>query len=272
MLSPSGRAVAMSSSAVMVFVIPLLFSWWPTLKDASRCVSSEVAETSTIIDKTSATAAEWDALVVPRVLKLVNVTLPALSKGWANGLLALWTSCWAYELGFCINFLDTDRGVMIVFCAFGACIPLGFALGVAGTSSDCDTIKATLNTKRATDTSVENHAKLAAVESLLQNDNNGQGLGFVVAGRVMDRKTLKAIFIAMIGFLGTVLLMIIALRPTLSVPCAATAAVAACTDLSSDRGAAECGVGGRAGRVRASAAHLQLLQSHRRIAAVMCSS
>ena len=46
----------------------------------------------------------------------------------------------------------------------------------------------------------------------------------------MDKQTLKAIFIGMIGFLSTTLPMIIALRPSPAVPCAASTAVAACTN------------------------------------------
>ena len=95
---------------------------------------------------------------------------------------------------------------------------------MAGASSDCDTLKDELNNKRGADLSVENDAKLFVIERLLQNLNKGQGLGFVVAGKVLDRTTLKTIFVAVSSFLGTVVPVVLALRPTTAV-----AGTAACS-------------------------------------------
>ena len=80
--------------------LPLFFqSWWLSLKLASAHVSHEVMKARKIIDKISPTSDEWDTQVVPKALELIDVILPALSNGWADGLLALWLGCWIFALG-----------------------------------------------------------------------------------------------------------------------------------------------------------------------------
>jgi len=44
-------------------------------------------------------------------------------------------------------------------------------------------------------------------------DANSAGSQFVVAGRVMDRTTLKTMFVSMFGFMSTVVPLIIGLKP-----------------------------------------------------------
>jgi hypothetical protein len=226
-------ALAMLAGLFVAYVVPLAsWAWWLSLKVASALVSDEVTECRKLIDTTSATSAEWDIEVVPQLLQLVNSTLPALSRGWANGLLALWTACWAASLGMFTHYLDCGTMFFFVMGVISACVPLFLAADVASASSDCDTIKAELNSKRAADLSVENDAKLFVLERLLQNLNKDQGLGFVVGGTVLDNTTLKMIFAKMAGLLGTVGPIILSLAPTTTASadagdlpqCAATAA------------------------------------------------
>ena len=73
----------------------------------------------------------------------------------------------------------------------------------------------------------DNDDQLLLLERRSQNTNNDQGLGFVVAGRVLDTKSLKTIFVGMVGFHGTVVPMIIALRPTAAVASSCTDCCAA---------------------------------------------
>ena len=137
-------------------------------------VSDAVTETRKTIDKIPTDSAARDALVVPRVLKLINVTLPALSSGWADGLLALWAGCGFLLLAIFTAFLgdaNNQQFVGIFFFFIIACIAMGLAADVASASSNCDTIKDTLNKKRANDLSVENDAKLYVLERLLQTLN-----------------------------------------------------------------------------------------------------
>jgi len=65
-------------------------TWLLALKVACAPVSDAVIECRTIVMKHSATSPEWDAVVVPKVLNLVNTTLPVFSDGFADGLLFFW--------------------------------------------------------------------------------------------------------------------------------------------------------------------------------------
>ena len=72
------------------------------------------------------------------------------------------------------------------------------AADVAGASSDCDTIRAALNDKRAeSEYDVAVDAKLMVIESYLDRLNDGGGLGSVAGGKVIDKKTLRNVFVAM---------------------------------------------------------------------------
>jgi len=227
-LTTRQRVFALVIGLFCAYVWPLAIAWWLSLNEASVLVSYEVIECRKLIDKTSATSADWDALVVPELLKLINETLPTLSEGWADGMLALWAGCWVSALGTFAGFLNNTSATLFLYLTvFLACLPLCMAAGVAGASSDCDAVKAQLNKKRASDLSVENDAKLYVIERLLQNLNKGQGLGFVVAGKVLNKTTLKTIFVAVGSFLGAAVPLILALKPPTIVPgteaCALTA-------------------------------------------------
>jgi len=193
------------------YVTPLVFAWWLSLKQATVLACDQVLACRALIESISTSSADWNAEVLPQVLKLINVTLPTLSKGWGAELLGVWAGVWVTALGIFAKYLDGNNvGDLLLFVA-AACFPFGLARDVAIASSKCETLKTSLNEKRGADPSVETHAKLAVVESLLQNQNLGQGLGFVVAGHVLDETTLKGIFAAMIGLLTTFMPLVIAL-------------------------------------------------------------
>ena len=104
---------------------------------------------------------------------------------------------------------------------------------MASASSACDALVIALNKKRKLSMDVETHQKLQVLEVALNQENAGQGLvstrvelfarlenstccrpqGFVVLGWVVDRQTLARIFILVMGTLGTIGPIIIALRP-----------------------------------------------------------
>jgi len=211
------RVGALLAGLVAALVFPLAL-WWLSLKEASVLVSDRVIECRKLIDKTSATSAEWDALVVPELLKLINVTLPALSGGWGDGLLVLWEVCWMIALAIFARFLDTGVTKYVGMSVIWACMPLGLAADVASASSDCDTIKDEQNKKRA-DSKCDIHvgAKLMACETLLDRLNDGGGLGFVAGGKVIDKKTLRQIFAEVIAFLVVAVPVILSLQPTVAV-------------------------------------------------------
>ena len=71
---------------------------------------------------------------------------------------------------------------MFVVTAF---LPFGMASTVSATSDKADILRDGINKKRGEDLS--DHHELAALEAYMNNENRGQGLGFVVCGVVIDK-------------------------------------------------------------------------------------
>lgn len=216
------RAEAWIQGLWHIFVHPwCIYIWYLALKEASILVSDEVIELRKMIRRISVTSGEWDKVVVPALLSLIQKTLPGLSQGFGDGLFAITAGCWTGSLGNFAQFLDEEAngddgswfyllGVIAL-----ACLPLLVAADVAGASSDCDAILTTLNEKRQEamlDAEVD--AKLQILERVLKQENQGSGIGFVVGHIVVDKRTLGTILVGMSGLLGTVVPVILALQPT----------------------------------------------------------
>jgi hypothetical protein len=223
-------------------VVPLFAAWWGTLKMASLLVADAVVECRMFIRRSKPGSAEWDREVVPRVLKLMRDTLPVLSNGWgpalATGFLAFWMIAFAY---FC-DVLE-DFGVQDLLSAVVCwCIPLLLAGDVATASTECDSLVAALNAKRAgvlgddttalgtvvaqaketegdamLDADTEIDAHIQVLERLLDRCNQMQGLGFVIGEKVLDRRSLRTIFVALVGAMSTIVPVLVALRPAESI-------------------------------------------------------
>ena len=72
--------------------------------------------------------------------------------------------------------------ILVVLFAF---LPFGLASTVSATSDKADILRDGINKKRLEDLSA--HHELAALEACMNNENRGQGLGFVVFGVVIDK-------------------------------------------------------------------------------------
>ena len=101
---------------------------------------------------------------------------------------------------------------------FGAILtglaPLVIALDVASASSYCESLQQALNDKRKeTVLDVATDGKLQVLERAIRLENRGAGIGFVVAGGILDRSSLMKIFAAMSGALGTVVPLFFAMQP-----------------------------------------------------------
>ena len=92
----------------LILFTPMIMAWYLSLKEASILVSDTVVETRKSIMATTATSPEWNTVVVPQVLQLIQVTLPALSKGWGDGLVAIWVAAWVGAIGSFVGFLDAS--------------------------------------------------------------------------------------------------------------------------------------------------------------------
>ena len=77
------------------------------------------------------------------------------------------------------NLFYASAGVVFAF------LPFGLASTVSATSDKADILRDGINNKRLEDLSV--HLELAALEACMNNQNRGQGLGFVVFGVVIDK-------------------------------------------------------------------------------------
>ena len=89
-------------------------------------------------------------------------------------------------------------------------MPLIVALPVASASSQCDDLQTELKDKRAANMNQSNE-KLQPLERLLALANRKQELGFVVLGKVIDRATLKTVFLSIFAGLCTIIPIILVL-------------------------------------------------------------
>lgn len=218
------RANGLLWGLVAGLLYPCLLVWYLTLKEASLLVFDEVVETRRTIVGTSVESAGWTSVVVPQVLKLIDKTLPALSEGWGDGLVAIWVGCWVQGIGvFCLflqSYATHQSSGHHIFGMIGVVVyslgPLIIAHDVAGASSACDSIVMSLNEKRKAslpDCSAAAEEKLQQLERAISLENRGMGIGFVVLGRVVDRSTLTTVFGSMSALLGTVIPIFLALQP-----------------------------------------------------------
>ena len=192
------------------FGFHVAFAWFVALKEAALLASDAVIETRKQIHSTAVASAEWGSIVVPRVLSLIQKTMPALSSGFATSVLGIVFFCWLVALIFFVRFLDGETNVLpgvFVFIGFSA-LPV---YDVASASSDCDSIHDSLNDKRGEDLSKDAHDKLRILEVNLDRLNKKQS--FVAGGKVIDRATIKTTYAAIFDFLGFVVPLLLAFRP-----------------------------------------------------------
>jgi len=194
-----------------------MFAWFVALTEAAVLASDAVIETRKQIHSTAVVSAEWDSTVVPKVLGLIEKTMPALSSGFGTSVLGMVLTFWTIALAAIVPFLDGINPwpllVVSVMISFSA-LPVK---DVDSASSDCDAIHDSLNAKRYEDQSAEAYNKLQILEELLDRLNKKQGLGFVAGGKVFDRTTIKTAFIAIGGFLGFIVPLLLAFRPEATV-------------------------------------------------------
>ena len=199
------------------FVWPCALSWYLALKVASVLVSDAVLEARKEVTSIAVLDEEWDKSVVPKILQLAQKTLPELSHGFGGGLFMCALGFWFFSASAFASTLqrtDTEDILSGLFRSFNLfCFPLLIALDVATASSDCDSLVNELNEKRKQAMDIETDQKLQVLERALSLENAGQGMGFSVHGVVVDRKTLSRIFFLVMGAVGTIGPVIIALRP-----------------------------------------------------------
>ena len=206
-------------------------AWFVALKEAAVLAADAVVETRKQIRSAPVASAEWDGVVVPRVLGLIQKTMPALSSGFGTSVLGVVFGFWLNALGLFVVFVDGKTGALpwIFVLIAVSVIPV---YDVASVSSDCDSIHDSLNDERGEDESKDEHDKLQILEVHLDRLNKKQGLGFVAGGKVIDRTTVKRTVVGIYGFLGFIIPLLLASRQEAAVigttHCSLTAAQGQC--------------------------------------------
>ena len=186
--------------------------WWHSLKAASALTAAPVdaarrgarAEAKRLHDSGESMDPErWRFLVEEPTLKLGRETLRTLSRGWGLSVLSvgaglfLFALFWAQFLKligwFSIDLLQRDFAtialVLVGWAIVGGLAVLPFALAwePAAVSSNCAKLEDDIN-----DLYQEDPAFVRALHVLksVQSLNKQQGLGFVVGGQVVTKRTL----------------------------------------------------------------------------------
>ena len=71
------------------YVWPCVFIWYRALKEASKIIFAVVLRVRSALDESSQMSTHWDDTVVPAILQLVETTMPTISSGFADGMMAV---------------------------------------------------------------------------------------------------------------------------------------------------------------------------------------
>jgi hypothetical protein len=156
----------------------------------------------------------WETHVVWPTLALCNGAIAHLSRGWGRGLLLAYVGCWSVTFAMFVLLIGLasfpgmmSKEGMLYMLPIGLLsmlflyLPKAMSVGVAGVSTACDQLFASVNERRIED--LRRDQTLQALERALGNLNNGQGLGFTVAGVVLDIRRLTRLFVSVFGLFFT---------------------------------------------------------------------
>ena len=205
---------------VFGFVAPLALMWLSALFVAAAVADDAVIE---VIRKVADlnpidNLDEWIEHVERPAVSLHYETMAALSEGFGTGIVSAWVGCWTLSFGFFV-LAGASAGVesnMRIAGTLGvgflaAIAPLLLVYCLAQVGSRCDDLHDALNDKVLKD--LRYHGRLDALIKGLRRLNNGQGLGFSIAGLVLDKRTLGKIFLGIASLCGTIGPAVMLLRP-----------------------------------------------------------
>ena len=227
---PAGFGIVMALFPIVFLNMALGFAsaaaWYFSLKVAVVLAHDDVSK---VVKQTTAETLKNDTLWTERVagpaISLATQTMKHLSDGWGTGTALAFLVPWVISL---TNFTIMIHNVSMAqadynplrhgLTCFGmALVPLIVAKDVAGVSSLCDELLNTINDLRLEWKSSEAaqviHNRTFPLRTTLKDMHGGQGLGFVILTRVIDRKSLNLIFITMGSFFSTAIPILFALLP-----------------------------------------------------------
>lgn len=207
--------------AFVALWLATLLTWWYSLKVASvltvtpvaAAAQSARAETKRLRERGEPMDPErWKTLVEDAVLKLGRETLRTLSAGWGSSVLFVGVGLVLFALFWVIVSIDSGfwdaegpnrdlknfRVVMATIIAGFGVLPFVLAAEPAGASTMCARLENDIN-----DLYAEDPAFVRAMHILrhLKALNKDQGLGFVVGGQVITKRTLWVLGTGIYGVL-----------------------------------------------------------------------
>ena len=183
-------------------VYPLCMAWWLAMKLAARLAIDDVIEVAKDV-KAEALQSDslWTDQIAKPCIKLAQTTMPDLSSGFGRGTAILFLLLLSFSFGRFCRILDMftdneDNGLQWVWQGFaplaiGLIVPFVVAVDVAAVSSMADLLTNKINCLRLSWESTEEaqavHARVYPLQHTLSQLNQGQGLGFVCLGNVLDK-------------------------------------------------------------------------------------
>lgn len=193
-------------------------AWYLSMKVAVMLAMEDVTSVLRAATNKSALADEtiWDKDVAQPAIKLATETMLHLSRGWGTGT---GFTALLFAIITILNFVGTVHDIRVqagtggimrraggVFG--GAMAPFLLAIDAAHVSSHCDHLLKAINNLRlewtSTQSAQEVHARVYPLQVTLKELNQGQGLGFTIFTKVVDKKTLNLLAISVASFFGTV--------------------------------------------------------------------
>jgi hypothetical protein len=228
-IAANGAAGAMNGVSLLLLAPPLgasVYAWCLSSRVGSCLARDATLETMRrALHADPSDEPKWLGTVARPALAL-EATYRELSAGWGAGFQALTLAFWLFALSMFAAALDpvwaaaTDansgvdglhRTVALIVAALFAFLPLLLLLDIAATSSTCDALTTVLNRVRIKHMETGPFPRIADLETALCKLNRGQGLGLVLGGVVVDRRTLGRLGTALAGTLTTVYSLLIGL-------------------------------------------------------------
>jgi hypothetical protein len=178
----------------------------------------------------------WSTNVAQPTIRLATDTMHDLSRGWGTGT---GFTTLLFAIITILNFIGTVHDIRIGEesgdilrrgggTVGGAMAPFFLAIDAAHVSSRCDHLLKAINSLRLEWSSTEEakavHGRVYPLQVTLNELNHGQGLGFTIFTKVVDKKTLNVLAISIASFFGTVIPLIMAFMPDAPLPVGSEAA------------------------------------------------
>ena len=201
-------------------------TWFMSLKVAVALAHDDVIEVVNVVTSEALSDETlWTEGVARPTIALATDTMRSLSAGWGTGTAFAFLLPWViaftnfltmvHQIVTKTDYADHARHGLVVFVM--ACFPLLLARDVAAVSSLCDTLLARINNLRLRWRSSSDaeavHARTYPLQCTLRELNHGQGLGFVLLGKVMDTRTLNLLFFSLVSFFSTAVPILISMLP-----------------------------------------------------------